>query len=266
MRPQVSDMLSKSGSDWTRKELIACNIKIVLQTPEQFFGAVLGVSLTDLDPLVISGSTDTENLSDTTLQYLIYLEFAAHATYESLIDEFSRQTLDLLGYSERGLTLYTRYNIPLTICGKYENAQTDVCLMDGQTMILLILQKDKTMFNSSDPEPEVIAEAIAAFQYNNNKRESGGLAALDEMIFPCITMVGTRPTFYLVPVNRALSDAVTTGQYPPAPTEVKKCVTVAGHNRSLNEGMDRPDYRRIALERFMAFKTLAKSHWEKFLV
>ena len=261
-------MLSKSGNDWTRKELIASNIKIVLQTPEQFFGAVLGVSLTDLDPLIISGSTDTENLSDTTLQYLIYLEFAAHAPYESLIDEFSRQTLDLLGYSERGLTLYTRYNIPLTICGKNKNAQTDVCLMDGRTMILLILQEDKTVFNSSDPEPQVIAEAIAAYQYNNDKRQRRGMATLEEMVFPCITMVGTHPTFYLVPVTRALSDAITTGQYPPAPTEVWKCVTVAGYNCSStgSEGMEKPEYRRVALERFMAFKTLAKSHWEKFLV
>lgn len=92
------------------------------------------------------------------------------------------------------------------------------------------------------------------------------MATLDEMVFPCITMVGTRPTFYLVPVNRALSEAVTTGQYPPRSTVVRKCVTVAGHNRSSSEGMEKPEYRRVALERFVAFKTLAKSHWEKFLV
>ena len=256
---------AKSGSDWTRNELIAYNIKIVPQTPNQFFGAV-GASLAHLDPLIITGFVDTENLSDATLRYLTHLDHAAHAGQESLIDEFSRQTLDLLGYSERGLTLYTRFSIPLTICGDDKSAQTDVCLVNGRTMILLILQEDKTVFNISDPEPQVIAEAIAAYQYNNNKRERRGLAVLDEMIFPCITMVGTRPTFYLVPVNQALSDAVTTGQYPPAPTEVKKCVTVAGHNRSLSEGMDRPEYRRVALERFMAFKTLARSHWEKFLV
>ena len=266
---------AKSGSDWTGDELIAYNIKIVPQTPEQFFGAaaVAGVSLDGLDPSIITGSTtDTTNLSDTALRYFSYLDLAAHASQKSLIDDFSRETLDLLGYSERGLALSRRYNIPLTTCGDdKKNEQTDVCLVDGRTMILLILvlQEDKTVFNSSNQEPQLIAEAIAAYRYNNNKRERRGMTTLDKMVFPCITMVGTRPTFYLVPVNRALSDAVTaTGEYPPVPpTEVWKCVTVAAeHNCSSSEGMEEPVYRRVALERFMAFKSLAKNHWENFLV
>ena len=36
--------------------------------------------------------------------------------------------------------------------------------------------------------------------------------------------MGTRPTFYLVPVSQVLSDAVTAG-----PTKVRRCVTVAGY-------------------------------------
>jgi hypothetical protein len=254
---------AKSGRDWTRNELIAYDINIVPQTPEQFFGAA-GVSLAELDPLIITGSTDTTaNLSDATLRYLTYLDIAAHASQETLLHKFSSQTLELLGYSERGLALFTRFNIPLTICGDDKSTQTDVCLVNERSMILLILQG---VFNSSNPEPQVIADAIAAYQYNNDKRERRGMTTLDKMVLPCITMVGTRPTFYLVPVSRALSDAVTTGRYPPAPTEVWKCVTVAGHNRSSSEGMEKPEYRRVALERFMAFKTLARSHWEKFLV
>ena len=110
---------AKSRSDWTGNELIAYNIEIATETTEQFFGAAsVGVSLAHLDPLIIAGFADTENLSDATLRYLTHLDHAVHASQESLIDEFSRQTLDLLGYSERGLTLYTRYNIPLTICGE----------------------------------------------------------------------------------------------------------------------------------------------------
>ena len=256
---------AKSRSVWTRIELMAYNIKIVPQTPEQFFGAAAaGVSLAELDPLIVTGSADTANLSDTALRYLTYLDLAADANQETLIDEFSLQTLDLLGYSERGLALFNRYNIP-NRRGDGKNAETDVCLVDGRTLILLILQEDKTVFSSSNPEPQVVAEAIAAYQYNNDKRERMGMTTLDKMVLPCITMVGTRPTFYLVPVNRALSNAVTgmTGQYPHEPTEVWKCATVVGHNRS---SMEKPEYRRVALERFMAFRTLAKHHWEKFLM
>ena len=183
---------AKSGSFWTRIELIAYNIKIVPQTPEQFFGAAAaGVSLAELDPLIVTGSADMANLSDTALRYLTYLDLAANASQEKLIDEFSLQTLDLLGYSERGLALFSRYNIPLTNHGDDKNAQTDVCLVDGRTMILLILQEDKTVFSSSNPEPQVVAEAIAAYQYNNDKRERMGMTTLDKMVLPCITMVGT---------------------------------------------------------------------------
>ena len=49
-------------------------------------------------------------------------------------------------------------------------------------------------------------------------------------------MVGTHSIFYLVPVNRVLSDVVTTGRYPSMPTKLQKCVTVGGHNRSSSEG------------------------------
>ncbi|KAG0706909.1 hypothetical protein DFH29DRAFT_797497, partial [Suillus ampliporus] len=132
--------------------------------------------------------------------------------------------------------------------------------------ILLILQEDKTIFNSTQPEPQVIAEAIAAYQYNNEKRQIRGLPTLDDMIIPCIIMVGTRPTFYLVPVTQALSVAVVTGQYPEVPTKVMKCVTFLWYNHRSSEGMETPEYRRVAFQRFVAFKDLAKEYWLTFLV
>jgi len=133
-------------------------------------------------------------------------------------------------------------------------------------MILLVLQEDKTIFNLTQPEPQVIAEAIAAYQYNNKKCQTRGLPTLDAMTIPGITMVGTRPTFYLVPVTQALSVAVVTGQYPEAPTEVVKCVTFLGPNRRSSEGMETPEYRQVAFQRLIAFKDLAKEYWQTFLV
>ena len=132
-------------------------------------------------------------------------------------------------------------------------------------MILLVLQVDKMIFNPSDPEAQVIAEAIAAYQYNNQKWQCIDLHTLNTMTVPCITMIRTCPTFYLVPITKELSDAVITGQWPDVETEVLKCVTVAGHSCRLSEGMEMPEYRRVAFQCIMAFKALAKSHWEKFL-
>ncbi len=52
-------------------------------------------------------------------------------------------------------------------------------------MVLLVLIEDKTLSNRTDAESQVIAEAVAAFQFNNQfnnqKREERGLAALAAM-------------------------------------------------------------------------------------
>ena len=166
-----------------------------------------------LDPSLLTSAVDEEDVSDHTFRYLTHLNLATNAGQESSINDFARENLRLLGFEERGLALSTRYIIPWTICGdNRRDSQTDVCLLDGRSMILLVLQKDKAIINSTQAEPQIIAEAIAAYQYNNEKRQTRGLPTLDAMTIPCITMVGTRPTFYLVPVTKALSIAVSTGQ------------------------------------------------------
>ncbi|KAH9169956.1 hypothetical protein EDB89DRAFT_1980814 [Lactarius sanguifluus] len=50
------------------------------------------------------------------------------------------------------------------------HAKTDVCIVD-QNEILLLVQEDKRHMDSSDPEPQLIAEAIAAFAANNRTRQ-----------------------------------------------------------------------------------------------
>ena len=140
-----------------------------------------------------------------------------------------------------------------------------MCLLYCPSLVLLVVVEDKTVFNRGDPQPQVVAEAIAAYQANNTKRVASGLPALDAMTIPCITMTGTRPTFYLVPVTRTLSEAVMTGQYPEThQTKVLQCATINMYTRRSSEGMENIEYRKLAFKRFLAFKELANSHWERF--
>src|SRR6266571_1639710 len=88
-----------------------------------------------------------------------------------------------------------------------------MCLVQGSSTILMVIQEDKSTLSLCNPEPQVIAGAIATFQYNNIIRARLGESELDSMTIPCITMIGTRPTFFLVPVTQELSIAVMTGQY-----------------------------------------------------
>ena len=261
---------AKSGNDWTKNDLLAYNIKITSQTPDKFYGTPLPTvaGLSTLDPHLVSGTLDTQGLSDETYRLLQYLDLAskANAGQESAIDDFAREILRVLAYEKRGLLLRSRYAIPLLICGDpNRSAQTDVTLIQGSSTILLVVQEDKTSLSTRDPEPQVIAEAIATYQCNNRVRTRLGQPELDSMTIPCITMIGTRPIFYLVPVTRELSDAVATAQYPPSPTVVRKCV-VASSTRRLSEGMETLDFRQLALRHYTAFRTLAATHWSAFMI
>jgi len=171
----------------------------------------------------------------------------------------------MLNFEERDCVLRSRYAIPLHICGELtQTAQTDICLVHHASTILLIVQEDKTRLSAKDPEPQVIVEAIAAFQMNNRNRNQLGMERKDSMSIPCITMVGTRPIFYIVPVTQELSTAVERGQFPEHLTEVRKCVV--GKRGRLSEGMEQPDFRLEALKHYILFRSLAKSLWSEFLV
>ncbi|KAN0088695.1 hypothetical protein V8E55_005752 [Tylopilus felleus] len=98
---------------------------------------------------------------------------------------------------------------------------------------------------------------------NNRNRARVGLEKRDSMSIPAITMVGTRPIFYVVPVTQELSTAVERGEHPEQSTEVRKCVV--GEKRRLSEGMEKPDFRLEALKHYALFRPLAKSLWLEFL-
>lgn len=261
---------AKSGSDWSLNELLAYKISIQFVPADDFFLSATEVSLEGLvDPSVLTlpPGADDPQISKATAQYLGYLDLATSAGRENAIDDFAIETLKLLEFNEHNSIIITRgYHIPLAICGdSNRTAQTDVCVLHRPTLILLVLVEDKTELTKADPEPQIVAEAIAAFQFNNHKRASRDLPTLNSMTIPCITMAGTRPTFYLVPVTQDLSDAVINGQYPVAETKVLKCVTTARHIRRVSVGMDDTEYRALALRRFLRFKALAKIHWEPIL-
>jgi len=264
---------AKSGREWSINELLAYRIVLKSISPIRFFSSP-NPSLDHLDPALLTAAPGTwgAQLSNQTLNFLFSLDFAIDGNQRTVLDSFARETLYLLGFADQCMIITTRHTIPLTICGKTsETAEADVCVVYRPTLVLLVLVTDSASEPSEGPNPEaqVVAGAVAAFEFNNHKRESLNLAPLEVMTIPCITLFETCPTFYFVPVSRSLSNAVATGQYPPTQTDVFKCVTSlnddAGNrvcHASDNIGMGNTEYRRHALQRFLAFKTLAESHWK----
>jgi hypothetical protein len=167
----------KSCKDWTTNDLIAYNITVTAQSPQQFFLQNPEPPLTNTNIVHPSLINDADNnVPDVTFHYLTQLDLASNASHhqKAFIVDFSRETLRILGFAERGLALCTYYTI-----SPDNSAQPDVCLLHRRSRILLILQETSNDSNSNSkktqPEPHLIAEAIVAYQYNNVIRRSRGL-------------------------------------------------------------------------------------------
>ncbi|KAG7091404.1 hypothetical protein E1B28_010441 [Marasmius oreades] len=234
-----------------------------VSTPDKFFPTP-DPSLDLVDPAILTAPSshviNNPALSDVAAEYLSYLRLTRRMQ-DSFVIDFAAETLKLLGYNERCTTVSTHYNIPFTIAGDGKSvAPADVCLIHNSNFVLLVLVEDSFLTLRNDSEAQVIAAAIAAFQFNNRNRRGRTLQPLDTMTIPCITMTGTCPSFYLVPVTTELSKAVTSGLHPATQTQVLRCATLAK-----DLGMADTEYRKLALKHILAFKTLARSHWECIL-
>ena len=258
-------MLSFSYSkSLTASDLPNCRIKVSSQSPEDFYGQPLP-TVPNLDPNLVSGTLDMQGLSDETYHLLQSLDLASKATpdQESPPEEFVRELLRSLGYETHDLLSRSRYTIPLlrNSYSKSSAETADLCLVQGSSTVLLVVKVDNNLaVGAHDPEPQVIAGAIATFQCNNRIRSRLGEPELDSMAIQCIAMVGTRPTFYLVPVTQHLSESIIRGTIPTVNTVVTKCVVVSNRHL-LSEGMESPDFRQVALQHFTTFRTLAMAHW-----
>ena len=246
---------TKPGSEWTANELDAYNITVVSQNKEEFFGTI---DLPNPAEPSMAGFMVTETRQDAqdkkTRQLLHYLDLAMSPKIgqEAAVDNFAAELLRGLDYDDANRIIFIRHAIPFLICGENSSAQTDVCIIDDNE-ILLLLQEDKKLTSMKDPEPQVIAEAIAAFALNNRKRERDlHLPIRNSIMFPCLTMVGTSPIFYKITVTAALSKAVQTGSFPEIETRVFRYVPALPRRNS--EGM-RPLANRLEILRCLeAFK------------
>ena len=52
-------------------------------------------------------------------------------------------------------------------CGGRTRTKTDLRVVNRNSEILLAMQEDKSNLERMDPEPQLIAEAISAYQHNN---------------------------------------------------------------------------------------------------
>jgi len=137
--------------------------------------------------------------------------------------------------------------------GEIVYAKTDVCIQNVNSEILLLVQEDKTHINPADPEAQLVAEAIAAFQANNATRQRDlFFPPLKSYIFPGITMIGTFPRFYKIKITEELDQGVRFAHYPTMKTVIERHTPRVPRRRS--DGMRSLDNRVKILQCYEAFK------------
>ena len=162
---------AKSGSDWTHNELKAYNIIVEYQDAATFFGQPLPNPPVHPDLLNYLSADDQTDDEAFILLRLMELAMVPRPSQESATADFAAHLLKILGYAPRPRVIRTRNDIPFLICGEYRKAQTDVCILSRDGILInLLVQEDKRHFGIMEPLPRLVAEAIAAFQDNNATR------------------------------------------------------------------------------------------------
>lgn len=251
---------TKSGSEWTKNDLRAYNITVTLQNVSTFFGTPT-LPQSSVHQIILDNKEYHPNgIADKNdRNFFFYLEeaMAISPGEKSAVDDFAAHLLALLGYDDANRFIRQQKNIPLFMCGGETHAKADVCVVDRNSGILLLVQEDKRYLGEMDPEPQLIAGAIAAFQHNNARLQSIGLEPIQAKTFPGITMIGSTPTFYKINITQDLVEAVETAQYPLNPTIVHKLLLPVDDLARLNQkGMKPLNNRAVILRCFEAFKQL----------
>lgn len=243
--------ISKSASDWTSNDLVSFNISVMTQDEEEFFGVKLhgDVDISEYPRGILSPEPDRRYPESYMLLKYLDLAMSVRQSEESVVDDFASRLLECLGYTDMDHFVCTHKNIRLLMCGINVYVMTE-------DEILLLIQEDKSHISLIDPEPQLIAEAIVAFQHNNSIRMRDlGQCGLKEYTFHCLTMVGTYPTFYKIKVSKDLDNTVRFGSYPEESAQVYRFEPVIGRGR-YRLGMKDVDNRIRILECFEDFRSL----------
>ncbi|KAJ3220932.1 hypothetical protein HK099_003891 [Clydaea vesicula] len=190
------DFGGKSSSEWTNDDIENLNIKTEhIKSFNDFFNMSPPVSFSnpDINKLLEINILDIvsepnsfirdKNMSwkiKTFIKDLVAVT-RVHRNEESAVDDMAKTLLALFEYDDNGLTIRSRPIIKLNMAGTLTQANPDICIEETDTCIKLLVQEDKsanTTYNNSirsrQAEPQLIAEAIAAYQSNCEIRKTLG--------------------------------------------------------------------------------------------
>ncbi|KAG0705464.1 hypothetical protein DFH29DRAFT_906593 [Suillus ampliporus] len=214
---------TKLGHEWGAYELRAYHITVSQQTKQEFFG-MPHLPPPDHPKLLVDfmNTQDRRQVAGDTKKLVHYLDIALYPCFghDAAVVNLMAKLLETLGYDDDHRIIFIHHSLPFSICGASSLAEIDIYVLADSNEVLMLVRDDQRLLKVTDPEPEVIAGAIAAYAANNKAREAINIPPLNTITLPAITMMGTSPIFYKIPVTAELSEAVSRGMYPTTETRV----------------------------------------------
>ncbi|RDB16335.1 hypothetical protein Hypma_003072 [Hypsizygus marmoreus] len=239
----------------------------VLSTADQLFFTLLHMAM-------VPGPEQSTAILDFTaylLHVLGYTQPQPHKPTDEDSDEQQR------------IVVRREHDLPLFMCGRTVHAIADLCLLRTSTdphhtpTVLLLAKAVPTppspaissasiasvdSFSSSsgsstphpDPEPPLIAQAIATFQAHNRSRRLMRLPPVEKQVVPAVLMRGSAPVLYRIEVSAGMVECVQTGRVPERVSSVMRMKVPLPQDKE--EGIMPLENRKIAfgcLEAFKAF-------------
>jgi len=242
---------AKLPGQWSSKDLRFFRVSFRDQLRPKFFrdGEEFGNPNQESLAGFLVHETETGATRDDPLaNVLLYLLRMAH-DHESYVVNLTHELLLLLEY-KIGLGLMMLYG-PI---GKYQMCRKRKIKVDAMITLVgnapapLFIAQCKTPSSKINMEPQIIAQAVAVFQVLQQANPD-----IQGIQLPCITMCGSFPTFYKIPITAALSNAVQYGRKPPEDTVVNRYIPLPQHQR--DAGMDILLNRQKLLQDLLAFKS-----------
>ncbi|KAM6499421.1 hypothetical protein JOM56_004929 [Amanita muscaria] len=249
---------AKSGSNWTTAELLAFNIEVQTVGAATFFNTPELPAATVSETILNNLDRPDGPLSKNDRHFFQYLKEAEGANSEdsSAVDDFTAFLLRMLDYDNGGRVIRIRKELSFYMAGQHVDAIPDVCLTNDHDYFLLV-QGDKC--TADNPEPQLIAESVAAFYQNHLRRVHAGLPLPQSQVIPGITMVGTAPSFYRTTISESLLNALVTASYPTDKTVVFRFIPPVPNQMCYTiDGMRPLGNRRVVFQCLEAFKRFIK--------
>jgi hypothetical protein len=272
-----------SGNHWTFVDLDAYNIRISTVDTEEFFGVPLlpaptvdPIILDNVDPPVGTHLPRNAHLFFRFLRNVFTSEsppgqIGGPATEEdtSPIIVFSFHILrSLLQFTKPDRMMLSCNVVRFFVSTEEVKAKLDLALLDSDNRILLILEErvssspiathhfltpTKNPSPQDQPEPRLVAKALAAFQIETRSdHTAAGLPPVLSKTYIGIVMDWSTPRFYKITITQALSDAVACGLFPAKETIVQRFIPPVPDAW----GMLSLEDRRVCFQCFEALKSL----------